>query len=391
METKYWFILKSSVFVWIKKDICYFYDSETYRGCHWRLETQAVRDFVHRIADIDNLYALQMAAEELKEEDMKPLVEKLVQMNMACVVDSSQIAGRPVQLPPVLNLQADVHRLQEDKTDMTIGENVLKNLQSLTFLLDSETDSAWYEKVTRLLAVLESHSLLEIVILGYAPNMPWEDAFIEQLKKMSCVIRFVLNLDATTVESIKQLKSMGLPHILFDIKVEPHKAGTTIESCIDEAGGMPLKINLCIYGAEDIAWAEKLTTRLNQFEFRISPCYNGKNLDFFEQYVYVDEEDILASHQTKQNIFAHQALNTNDFGKLTIKSNGKVYANVYQAPIGSIDEDIRSLVYKEMSEGSSWLRLRDMQPCSDCVFQWLCPSPSDYELEIGRPDLCHVK
>ena len=28
METKYWFILKSSVFVWIKKDICYFYDSE---------------------------------------------------------------------------------------------------------------------------------------------------------------------------------------------------------------------------------------------------------------------------------------------------------------------------------------------------------------------------
>ena len=99
----------------------------------------------------------------------------------------------------------------------------------------------------------------------------------------------------------------------------------------------------------------------------------------------------MASHQTKQNIFAHQALNTNDFGKLTIKSNGKVYANVYQAPIGSIEEDIRSLVYKEMSEGSSWLRLRDMQPCSDCVFQWLCPSPSDYELEIGRPDLCHVK
>ena len=392
METKYWFILKSSVFVWIKKDACFFYDSENYQGCHYGLETQAVRDFVCRIADLDNLYALPLTTEEVEKDNVKPLVNQLVQMDMACLVDSARVTGRPVQLPPILNLQVDVRRLQEGgKTDMTIGENVLKNLQSLTFVWNDGIDSAWYEKVIRLLDALKGHSLLEIVILGYTPDMPWEDAFTVLLKKMSCVKRVVLDLDATTTESVKQLKSMNLPHTLFDINVDPHASRTAMEACISEANGVDLKFNLRIFGADDIVWAENLATRLNQVECRISPTYNGRNLDFFEQYVYVDEEDILASHQTKQNIFAHQALNTNDFGKLTIQSDGSVHANVHQAPIGSIDEDIRSLVYKEMSEGSSWLRLRDMQPCSDCVFQWLCPSPSDYELEIGKPNLCHVK
>ena len=74
-----------------------------------------------------------------------------------------------------------------------------------------------------------------------------------------------------------------------------------------------------------------------------------------------------------------------------IFSDGKVYANVYHEPLGTIDDDIRELIYKEMDKGTSWRRIRDMKPCCDCVYQWLCPSPSNYELAIGKPNLCHVK
>jgi hypothetical protein len=35
--------------------------------------------------------------------------------------------------------------------------------------------------------------------------------------------------------------------------------------------------------------------------------------------------------------------------------------------------------------------IRNQTPCDDCVYQWLCPSPSDYEIAISRPNLCHVK
>jgi len=35
---------------------------------------------------------------------------------------------------------------------------------------------------------------------------------------------------------------------------------------------------------------------------------------------------------------------------------------------------------KEISEGKSWLWIRNQAPCSKCADQWLCPSPSDYEI-----------
>jgi hypothetical protein len=52
---------------------------------------------------------------------------------------------------------------------------------------------------------------------------------------------------------------------------------------------------------------------------------------------------------------------------------------------------IQEMLFKEMSEGQSWLRIRNQVPCNDCIYQWLCSSPSDYELDIGKPNLCHVK
>ena len=85
-------------------------------------------------------------------------------------------------------------------------------------------------------------------------------------------------------------------------------------------------------------------------------------------------------------------INKNDFGRLTVLPDDKIYANVNHAEIGVMGKDtIASVLYKEMTEGHSWLRIRDQKPCCDCIYQWLCPSPSNYELAIGKPNLCHVK
>lgn len=88
---------------------------------------------------------------------------------------------------------------------------------------------------------------------------------------------------------------------------------------------------------------------------------------------------------------ANQAINTYDFGKINIMSNGDVFANMNFLPIGNIYKDsVYDIVCKELNEGESWFRVRDKEPCNRCVFQWLCPSPSDYEIAIGLTNLCHV-
>lgn len=65
--------------------------------------------------------------------------------------------------------------------------------------------------------------------------------------------------------------------------------------------------------------------------------------------------------------------------------------NFIFSKIGNIKVDnIDDIVLREMKRGQSWFRIRNQEPCNKCVLQWLCPSPSDYELAIGRPNLCGV-
>lgn len=137
--------------------------------------------------------------------------------------------------------------------------------------------------------------------------------------------------------------------------------------------------------------AEQLIERFRIKEYQIKPIYDGTNMTFFKEYVFLSKKDILSMPISIKNIFANQAINTYDFGKINIMSNGDVFANMNFLPIGNIYKDsVYDIVCKELNEGESWFRVRDKEPCNRCVFQWLCPSPSDYEIAIGLTNLCHV-
>ena len=124
----------------------------------------------------------------------------------------------------------------------------------------------------------------------------------------------------------------------------------------------------------------------------IIPYFTGYNQDFFEEFVYLNKEEILGTRWTKQQIFAHQVINTTDFGKLNITPEGKIYANANFQPVGTVYEDIRMLVYAEMKNGESWRRTRNaMKPCNNCLYKYLCPSLSNYEIAIGKTNLCSVQ
>ena len=137
--------------------------------------------------------------------------------------------------------------------------------------------------------------------------------------------------------------------------------------------------------------AEQFVTQFQIEKYRLKPVYTGSNIRFFEENVFLSKEDILSVHQTVKDIFSHQAINVYDYGKINIISNGDVYANLNHEVLGNIYVDnIYEIVQKEVSKGESWFRIRDQAPCSNCVYQWICPSPSDYEILIGRPNLCSV-
>lgn len=92
-----------------------------------------------------------------------------------------------------------------------------------------------------------------------------------------------------------------------------------------------------------------------------------------------------------KDIFRKHIINKDNFGKLFILSNGDIYANILHKKLGNIKTDsIYQIVKKEIEIGESWLRIRNQKTCCDCLYQYICPSPSDLDLMIGQLNLCTV-
>ena len=155
---------------------------------------------------------------------------------------------------------------------------------------------------------------------------------------------------------------------------------------------LPVEFVFEISSEDDIQQSERFVEKYQIDKYKLKPVYTGNNIRFFKEEVFLSKEDILSTPMTMKDFFARQAVNLYDFGKITILPNGDAYANLNHPLLGNIyTNNIHEILHKEVEEGKSWLRVRDQAPCSDCVYQWICPSPSNYEIAIGRSNLCHIK
>lgn len=162
-------------------------------------------------------------------------------------------------------------------------------------------------------------------------------------------------------------------------------------SLLDKLEGVHVNWLFLITSEDEYTGASDLIENYSLRNAVIKPVYDN-NLSFFENHIYLTSEDLLELNPSKKEIFIHQSINVSDFGQLNIIPNGTVYSNLSNKKIGNVNkESLNSMIADEICTGHSWLRIRDQKPCCDCIYQWLCPSPSNYELAIGKPNLCHVK
>jgi len=93
-----------------------------------------------------------------------------------------------------------------------------------------------------------------------------------------------------------------------------------------------------------------------------------------------------------REIFRNQKLNSNFFGILHILPDGSVKANMNAETLGNIKRDtVLDLIYKELIDNTAWRKVRNERPCTDCIYHFICPAPSNYEKAIGRQNLCRIK
>ena len=233
-------------------------------------------------------------------------------------------------------------------------------------------------------------SISEIKFIGgNVLSYPYWDELVDELKKYFFKKSFFIDYRLLQFDPVK-LEIFNNNDFFLTVLVDVSAIRERIEN-----GKLPINQNFSylfkISSIEEYEIAQSIIGQF-QIEAKVIPFYDGTNLSFFETYIFQYLDDIVNTAWRKNDIFAHTILNTNHFGRFSILSNGKIYANVTSEPVGDMKSDnIKLLINQEMKLGNSWLLTRNkILPCRDCLYKYLCPSISHYETAIGKNNLCHV-
>ncbi|WP_080903082.1 TIGR04150 pseudo-rSAM protein [Parabacteroides sp. Marseille-P3160] len=399
---KYWLSIFQDVFIWQTKDTILVYNcknKQSFSGPN-RL---VLKEYIDDLSNLDNLYTVDIEEEQLKELNLKNWIDKLVSTHSGELVEQQEGVLRPVSLYPYFKLQNDIEHIRWEHR-LGIGGKIIQDLHEITVHvngtdLGSELFSRQtiyprpssriidWEKLKNFLHNCRGGMLTKVSLVGDIMTYPHLNELISWLDDNQLEVSVYL-LDSDLIRSMKDKEAL--------------KRGCETNVLCNNLSLLPQVSNYCKHNSLDFHILfpvtseeeyEQISNVIEETKMRgydLIPLFNGHNENFFQDYVFTSMDDIQEIDLSKREVFSHQAVNTNFFGKLTILPDGRVYANLNQLPIGTMNDPIYNLLYKEMDEGISWRMIRDQKPCSDCVYQWLCPSPSNYELVIGKSNLCHI-
>lgn len=151
-------------------------------------------------------------------------------------------------------------------------------------------------------------------------------------------------------------------------------------------------INIIVRNKMEFSFFEtELRIYGNSINVTYFPFYNKANSIFFQEHVFLNENDILKNVVNMKNIHQNMTLNMYFFGKLIITANGDIYTNINDNVIGDISNNLLDVVYNALTvKNSSWMKIRNRGKCKGCLFQYLCPPISNYESIFNRYNLCQI-
>lgn len=377
IEKEYWFAFEPYVHINRKRDAALIYNTLDAKYIYVR--EQEILLFLDDILEKKNNGVVKVKNADLGKKYLLDFIKKVREFYLGDLYDCTVSQGKPIQFYPIMNLQDDVNRIKRLDAKH-IGDKMYSYLYQLTIDVGELIDKSLYSFLDKIYTQTRYSNLREFCII------PHNSIQIGQIQdwakdKEKSFGHFVWILNTKLASIFTNILKESIFVVIEDIKDEWNEINVhKVKWIIKITSEVELKFIT--------EWIDK-----NQIEnYNIRPVYNGKNLDFFEKHVFMDEEDILAKPISMQSIMRNQVLNVNDFGKLHINAEGYVFTNKLFPAIGNIhSSSLRLLIHKEMTEGQAWLRTRSKEPCSECVFQWLCPSLSEHEILIGKEDLCRLK
>lgn len=376
--TNYWFLIESYVYINIANGSALLYN--TLDGVALESSQIEIIDLLEEILLEENCGVILLKNEHLEQPVIFDFIKKLRENYMGDIIDVNLSKGKPIQILPYINYQ----NKRNKKYNFAFLESLLQVMFEVNIHLDNTSD---IEKIKAYLQYVPDNSVFNVI--GDMKNVDGAIDFVNFLKNrqnpkiISCLYTYIPDLCLDFNDDFLYKISVHFP-------IDKSKFRESIQ--LIERLNTPFGYIFDVTSLEEYQEANCLIADYQIEKYVFNPVYTGNNIQFFKENIYLTKDDILSVQISMKDLFSKRAINKNDFGKIHIMPNGDIYANVNHSVLGSIyTHSIYEIIQKEIEEGQSWLRVRNQAPCNNCVYQDLCPSPSDYEIVIGYPNLCHVK
>ena len=378
--TNYWFKIEPYVHISIVNSNVLLYN--TFDGSFIESKDIEIVKLLKETLLKENCGVVLLTAERYNLDNIRKSIMELRAKYMGDIIDIELSKSKPVQIMPFTSL-VNTQELFK-KQNFPTGKKILEYLSEISIYVDYNTNIM---DLNSFLKSLPNISTVNIIgnlkdVANYKELLLVLDQF-PSLKKITCNYSNVISLQPEFVNNFSY-------SILINYPIDISKWNYSRRLLLNQS--IPFECIFEVTSMDNYSQINKFIEEFGIEKHQLKPVYTGDNIDFFKENVFLTKDDILSTPLSISDFFINQSMNIFDFGKIAIMSNGDIYANVNYPILGNIHtHSIYEIISKELEEGRSWLRIRNQAPCNTCLYQWFCPSPSNYEIAIGRPNLCHVK
>jgi uncharacterized protein len=414
----YWFYIETYVHIAIKSNSSLLYNSLTGKTLEYSKEKK-ILNLLMRMLSLKNQQVVLLKKSQLENPVISQFVSDVKKHFMGDIIAASYSKGKPIQMMPKVIIKRDVNFLKKNNYT-TVGENALAYLTEIFLYISNKCsqkcnicNSAYKQftfctlnkknnkhldikKIKILFAQLKGSSLAHLNILGGDIfTHPSFEELIDIVEGNPADITFYvhyLNLTSEKSDLTNRLKLLRKQSLLLTIYVTFPLDEKKLKAVLDAVKAVEIKYQFMfvVQNENEFLEAESIILSLNIDYVDYRPFYNGRNLDFFRENVFWDKDEVISCKPTLKQIYQNSFINTLNFGRLSIFSNGAIHTNANTSRLGILGENsIYDVLSKELCYGKSWRRVRkNVAPCKQCSFQALCPPLTNYSYAIGKNNLC---
>lgn len=408
---KYFLYLEPYTFIFLQNEEVLVFNSINNKGQVLKNEGH-LGSLLTELNEFKNMYCLEVNNDNLNDKNVQDFIKFLRNTFSGDLIEN--ITKKPVIFPPKVKVQFDINSLQNSRF-RNISEETYRLLTEVSIYLGGTNPSTSfldleiyrqfdypvisngkYIKSGDLQILFNSLKYASIqymnLIGGNIFTYPDLSIIVNMLSSISGVKKlFTIYSDVPlNLNHYSFLKNpqFGLK-VIIEFPIDIQTFLRTLDILLNS--NFSYEFLFIITSVEELRMAEEIILKYNLENSDYKPLYNNKNLEFFKNYIYINKEDIMNLAKSKKEIFINQNLNIFYFGKIKIFLDGKIYSSFSSTFIGDINTPLNQILNDEMFNSRSWLKVRNIEPCNQCVYQWLCPPPNSYEAVIGKHNLCTVK